>query len=65
MTVKRRALVVLDRLCHLGGLPLPVAIFQVRAVVRAAWSGDAFALQAASRPSDVRALLRLARGRRD
>ena len=32
--------------------------------MRAAWSGDAFALQAASRPSDVRALLRLARGRR-
>src|SRR5947207_2083394 len=64
MTVKRRALVVLDRLCHLGGLPLPVAIFQARAVVHAAWSGDAFALQAASRPSDVRALLRLARGRR-
>jgi predicted O-methyltransferase YrrM len=64
VTAKRRALVVLDRLLHLGGLPLPVALFQARAVVRAARSGDAFALQAASRPPDVRALLRLATGRR-
>src|SRR4051812_11047237 len=64
MTAKRRVLVVLDRLCHLAGLPLPIAIFQARAVIRAARSGDAFALQAASRPSDVRELLRLARGRR-
>jgi predicted O-methyltransferase YrrM len=57
-------LVVLDRLLRLSRLPLPVAIFQARAVVRAARSGDAFALQAASRPSDVRTLLRLATGRR-
>jgi hypothetical protein len=64
LTAKRRALVVLDRLLHLSGLPLPVAIFQARAVVRAARAGDAFALQAASRPVDVRALLRLAIGRR-
>ena len=64
MTVKRRALVVLDRLRHLAGLPPSVAWFQARAVVSAAWSGDAFALQAASQPADVRALLRLARGRR-
>jgi predicted O-methyltransferase YrrM len=64
MTVKRRALVVLDRLRHLAGLPPSVAWFQARAVVSAAWSGDTFALQAASQPADVRALLRLARGRR-
>src|SRR3954451_2145313 len=64
MTAKRRVLVVLDRLCHLAGLPLPVASFQARAVIYAARSGDAFALQAASRPADVRALLRLAAGRR-
>src|SRR3954470_13057857 len=64
MTAKRRVLVVLDRLSHLAGLPLPVASFQARAVVRAARSGDAFALQAASRPSDVRRLLALAAGRR-
>src|SRR3954468_11229001 len=65
MTKKRRALVLLDRLVHLVGLPLPVAAFQARAVALAARSGDAFALQAASQPSDVRALLRLAEGRRN
>ena len=64
MTAKRRALVVLDRLAHLRGMPPAVAFFQARAVVRAARSGDAFALQAASQPSDVRGLLRLAEGRR-
>jgi predicted O-methyltransferase YrrM len=64
MTKKRRALVLLDRLVHLVGLPLPVAAFQARAVALAARSGDAFALQAASQPSDVRGLLRLAAGRR-
>src|SRR5262245_36728349 len=64
MTFKRRALVVLDRLRHLAGLPPSVAWFQARAVVSAARSGDTFALQAASQPADVRALLRLAGGRR-
>ena len=64
MTKKRRALVLLDRLVHLVGLPLAVAAFQARAVLLAARSGDAFALQAASQPSDVRGLLRLAAGRR-
>jgi predicted O-methyltransferase YrrM len=64
MTLERRALVVLDRLVHLVGLPLSVAAFQARAVVLAARSGDAFALQAASQPADVRGLLRLASGRR-
>ena len=63
MTFKRRALVVLDRLRHLAGLPPSVAWFQARAVVSAARSGDTFALQAASQPADVRALLRLAGGR--
>ena len=64
MTAMRRILVVLDRLLHLRGLPPAVAFFQARAVVRAARSGDAFALQAASQPADVRGLLRLAAGRR-
>jgi predicted O-methyltransferase YrrM len=64
MSAKRRLLIVLDRLWHLIGLPPSVALFQARAVVSAARSGDAFALQAASQPADVRALLRLARGRR-
>lgn len=64
MTAKRRLLVVLDRLAHLRGLPPAVALFQARAVVRAARCSDAFALQAASQPSDVRGLLRLAEGRR-
>jgi SAM-dependent methyltransferase len=64
MTFKRRALVVLDRLRHLAGLPPSVAWFQARAVVSAAWSGDVFALRSAAHPGDVRALLRLARGRR-
>jgi predicted O-methyltransferase YrrM len=64
MTKKRRALVVLDRLFHLAGLPPSVALFQARAVVSAARSGDTFALQAASQPADVRALLALAKGRR-
>jgi predicted O-methyltransferase YrrM len=64
MTKKRRVLVVLDRLRHLAGLPPSVAFFQARAVVSAARCGDAFALQAASQPSDVRALLGLAKGRR-
>jgi predicted O-methyltransferase YrrM len=64
MTFKRRALVVLDRLRHLAGLPPSVAWFQARAVVSAARSRDTFALQAASRPADVRALLQLARDRR-
>jgi predicted O-methyltransferase YrrM len=64
MSAKRRLLIVLDRLWHLIGLPPSVALFQARAVVSAARSGDAFALQAASQPGDVRALLRLARGRR-
>jgi hypothetical protein len=49
MTAKRRILVVLDRLFHLNGLPRAVASFQARAVVRAARSGDAFALQAERR----------------
>jgi predicted O-methyltransferase YrrM len=64
MTRKRRVLVVLDRLGRLAGLPLRVALFQARAVVSAARSGDVFALQAASQPSDVRALIRIAAGRR-
>jgi predicted O-methyltransferase YrrM len=64
MTKKRRALVVLDRLVHLVGLPLAVAAFQARAVLLAARSADTFALQAASQPSDVRGLLGLAAGRR-
>jgi predicted O-methyltransferase YrrM len=64
MSAKRRLLIVLDRLWHLIGLPPSVAFFQARAVVSAARSGDAFALQAASQPGDVRALLRLAGGRR-
>jgi predicted O-methyltransferase YrrM len=64
VTSKRRVLVVLDRLCRLVGLPPRVALFQARAVVHAARSGDVFALQAAAQPSDVRALLALARGRR-
>jgi predicted O-methyltransferase YrrM len=63
VTWKRRALVVADRLARLGGLPPKVALFQARAVVRAARRGDSFALQAASQPADVRTLLRLARGR--
>jgi predicted O-methyltransferase YrrM len=64
MTPRRRALVVLDRLRRLGGLPLAVALFQARAVVRAARNGDDFALQAATQPAGVRALLSVARGRR-
>jgi len=64
MSAKRRLLIVLDRLWHVIGLPPSVALFQARAVVSAAWSGDAFALQAASQPADVRTLLRLAGRRR-
>ena len=45
-------------------LPPRAALFQVRAMLRAARLGDDWALQSSPRPADVGALIRLARGRR-
>jgi hypothetical protein len=45
-------------------LPPRAAVFQGRAMLRAARLGDDWALQSATRPADVAELLRLARGRR-
>ena len=45
-------------------LPPRAALFQARAMLRAARLGDDWALQSATRPADVAELLRLARGRR-
>src|SRR5215207_6962484 len=45
-------------------LPARAALFQVRAMVRAARLGDHWALQSSTRPADVAELLRLASGRR-
>ena len=45
-------------------LPPRAALFQARAMLRAARLGDDWALQSATRPADVAELLRLATGRR-
>src|SRR5918997_6627513 len=45
-------------------LPARAALFQARAMLRAARLGDDWALQSSTRPADVAELLRLARGRR-
>ena len=45
-------------------LPPRAALFQGRAMLRAARLGDDWALQSATRPADVAELLRLAKGRR-
>ena len=45
-------------------LPPRAALFQARAMLRAARLGDDWALQSSTRPADVAELLRLARGRR-
>jgi len=45
-------------------LPPRAALFQARAMLRAARLGDDWALQSATRPGDVAALLELAQGRR-
>ena len=45
-------------------LPLRAALFQARAILRAARLGDDWALQSSTRPQDVAELLRLAAGRR-
>jgi predicted O-methyltransferase YrrM len=45
-------------------LPARAALFQARAMLRAARLGDDWALQSSTRPRDVAELLRLARGRR-
>ena len=45
-------------------LPPRAALFQARAMLRAARLGDDWALQSATRPADVAELLRLAKGRR-
>jgi predicted O-methyltransferase YrrM len=45
-------------------LPARAALFQARAMLRAARLGDDWALQSSTRPADVAALLKLARGRR-
>jgi predicted O-methyltransferase YrrM len=45
-------------------LPPRAALFQARAMLRAARLGDEWALQSSTRPGDVAELLRLARGRR-
>ena len=60
----RAARVLASRIWGLRRLPPRVALFQLRALVLASRLGDAFALQAASRPSDVHELLALADGRR-
>ncbi len=44
-------------------LPVRAALFQARAMLRAARLGDDWALQSSTRPADVAELLRLARGR--
>ena len=44
-------------------LPPRAALFQARAMLRAARLGDEWALQSSTRPGDVAELLRLARGR--
>jgi predicted O-methyltransferase YrrM len=46
-------------------LPRRAALFQARAMLRAARLGDDWALQSSTRPADVAELLRLARGRRN
>src|SRR5690242_9870684 len=46
-------------------LPLRAALFQARAMLRAARLGDGWALQSSTRPRDVAELLRLAAGRRN
>src|ERR687885_1377412 len=46
-------------------LPPRVALFQARAMLRAARLGDDFALVSSTRPPDVAELLRLARGRHE
>jgi len=46
-------------------LPHRAALFQARAMLRAARLGDDWALQSSTRPGDVAALLRLAGGRRN
>src|SRR5215218_308254 len=45
-------------------LPPRAAVFQARAMLRAARLGDDWALQSSTRPADVAELLRLSRGRR-
>src|SRR5215208_4854458 len=45
-------------------LPPRAALFQARAMLRAARLGDDWALQSSTRPADVAELLRLAKGRR-
>jgi predicted O-methyltransferase YrrM len=45
-------------------LPARAALFQARAMLRAARLGDHWALQSSTRPGDVAELVRLARGRR-
>jgi predicted O-methyltransferase YrrM len=47
-----------------GALPRRTAVFQARAMLRAARLGDDWALQSSTRPADVAELLRLAKGRR-
>lgn len=51
-------------LWRLVGLPVRVTLFQVRARRLARRTGDMFSLTSATRPQDLRILLRLARGRR-
>jgi len=46
-------------------LPLRAALFQARAMLRAARLGDGWAIQSSTRPRDVAELLRLAAGRRN
>jgi len=52
------------RAVGLAGLPPSIVAFQLRAMRLAVRRDDAFALSAATRPADLGALLRLARGRR-
>jgi predicted O-methyltransferase YrrM len=62
--IARRSLDDASFALQLRALPPRVALLQLRARARARRSGDVFSLASATRPRDLRRLLRLAAGRR-